>query len=72
MEIQTYRDPRLQPTEEPDETPGDFFEECAHELACRRQLIRCGLWHEPEEEIAGWVDRIAEALGCGEECEEYD
>ena len=72
MEIQTYRDPRLQPMDEPEETPSECFEGCFHKLACRRQLIRCGLWHEPEEEIVGWESRIADALGCGEDCEECE
>ena len=72
MEIQTYRDPRLQPMDEPEETPAECFECCVHNMACRRQLMRCGLWYEADEEIVGWADRIAESLGCGEDCEEAE
>lgn len=71
FEIQTYQDPRLQPPEHEDK-PADFYEDCKHQRACRRQLMRAGLWYEGEEEIFAWMDRIAEALGCGEDCEEYE
>lgn len=71
-EVQTHRDPRLQPMDAVEEQPADWYEDCIHAQACRAQAVRCGRWFEQDEESAYWMDRLASLLGCGEDCEEYD
>lgn len=56
-----------EPDPEPDMGPGDCYEECKHAEACRMQWERAhGEWDD--EQFAS-IDRLAEALGCGEGCE---
>ena len=70
-EIQTYRDPRLQPTDAI-ERPADWYEDCIHAQACRAQAVKCGRWYEQDDGRADACDVLARLLGCGEDCEEYD
>lgn len=67
-EVQTYRDPRLQPMDVVEEQPLDWYEDCIHARACLIQVCR----FDPELYIDDDVRIIASALGCGEDCEEYD
>jgi len=50
----SYQDPRLQPPDEPEDTPRDAYESCIHANACLTQHKRCKpVYGEP------W-----DALGC--------
>ena len=66
-EIQSYRDPRLQPMDA-EERPVDWYEDCIHARACLMQACRL----DPRLEIVDDARVIASALGCGEDCECYD
>ena len=70
-EIGTYQDPRLQPPEEPGWGPADYYEGCAHALACRMQWERAHCeWYMGQ--FASLNLLAAEALGCGEDCDCYE
>ena len=68
-EVQTYRDPRLQPMDAVEEQPADWYEDCIHAGACLMQACR----FDPQLVfVDDDANIIASTLGCGEDCEEYD
>ncbi len=64
-----YLDPRLASPEERDPMPAEYFEGCVHGRACRRilELFEGSVINEGR---FGWLNDLAERLGCGE-CGEY-
>lgn len=59
-----------EPDPEPEYGPADCYETCVHAEACRTQFERQRGWER--EETFGWLDRMAECLGCSEDCECYE
>lgn len=69
-----FDDPRLTPAwvyDSQDVTPTYCHETCAHAGACRMQLARLRGWDVAEDGLA-WMETLADDLGCGETCEQYD
>lgn len=60
----SYRDPRLQPPDEPAEEPVDVMDRCVHCAACQHVWLN----HIDARKLAGWEDEMARELGC-EFCE---
>lgn len=67
----SYQDSRLIPPDinEPDVTPSDCYEDCAHASACRMQLARLRGYDVDEDNTLYWLDHLARDLGCSEDCE---
>lgn len=59
-------DPPMEPVER-EPTPADCYEDCIHNAACAMQYER---WVEQvdSDNHFGWVDWLAERMGCGEDC----
>lgn len=50
--------------------PVDYYEDCIHCGACAMQYERHFGKFDPND--FAWLDRLAEALGCGEGCDSYE
>lgn len=63
-----YLDPRLDPPEERDPTPAEYFEGCVHCAACQRvfELLEGPV----DKDHFGWADELAARLDCGW-CDEW-
>lgn len=64
---QTYQDPRLQPTEEPDTDAVECLQRCAHGGACERIYRRC----IDARRKFGWLEDMARFLAC-DRCDAYE
>lgn len=58
-----------EPDPEPEMQPVDVMEECAHAVACRMQWER---EHGKFNDELFFANKLAELLGCGEECGAFD
>jgi hypothetical protein len=58
------------PPEEPEYTPAEYCGDCIHQGACRMQWERFN--GELEDGYEGWLEALALALGCGEDCMAYE
>ena len=52
------------------EMPADYYQDCTHCAACAMQYER--RFGKIDARDFAWVDRLAEALGCGDECPCYE
>ena len=52
------------------ESPMDYYEDCIHCGACARQYERN--FGEVGNGDFEWMEKLAEALGCGDECDSYE
>ena len=67
MAIYRIDSAQLEPPSDADPTPTDWMEDCPHAAACRMQWER---FEGPvNEDVLGWMDKLARILGCGEDCE---
>ena len=58
---------RMEPEPEPERTPAEWMDDCAHCEACLRVLGMLCYAGEVNRDVAHWEDDAARILGCGED-----